>query len=101
MKDIVTKILIGFIFYAILTPLGIVRRSFGKEFLVLNFNRDQTSYWNYRGKTHGVSTSQMIDSSNQYVIIKILKTLFKIGTGFTPGGIAKKVDKLPEDMYTI
>ena len=40
-----TRILLSVLFYGILTPLGLIARIFGKEFLDLSFRTDAASYW--------------------------------------------------------
>ena len=36
------------LFYLILTPIGLIARIFGKDFLDLKLNKEQASYWNIR-----------------------------------------------------
>ena len=43
-----TRLILGLLFYVIVSPIGLISRLFGKEFLELkniSFNR---SYWNYK-----------------------------------------------------
>ena len=45
---IMTRVILSLLFYIIVTPIGLISRLFGKEFLELkniSFNR---SYWNYK-----------------------------------------------------
>ena len=41
---IITPIIMGLIFFLIVTPIGIIMRFFSKNFLNLKFNNDK-SYW--------------------------------------------------------
>jgi hypothetical protein len=43
-----TRIIIAILFYAVLTPTGVVARLFGKEFLDMRIDKSRKSYWNYR-----------------------------------------------------
>lgn len=42
---IVSRILIAILFYVVVTPLGIVAKLFGKEFLDVKFRDNKNSYW--------------------------------------------------------
>jgi hypothetical protein len=42
---IVSRIILTILFVFILTPLGLLAKLFGKEFLDLNFNKEKSSYW--------------------------------------------------------
>ena len=46
---LMTRLILGLLFYIVVSPIGLISRLFGKEFLELKnilFNR---SYWNYKG----------------------------------------------------
>ncbi len=43
-----TRVILSLLFYVILTPIGLIARSFGKQFLDLKQNHSQQSYWNMR-----------------------------------------------------
>ncbi len=45
---IMTRFILLILFYLILTPIGLIARLFGKDFLDLKLNKDQVSYWNKR-----------------------------------------------------
>jgi len=45
---IMTRVILGLLFYAVLTPIGIVSRLVGKRFLDLWSDKLKDSYWNYR-----------------------------------------------------
>jgi len=45
---LMTRLILGLLFYVVVSPIGLISRLFGKEFLELkniSFNR---SYWNYK-----------------------------------------------------
>lgn len=44
----VTHIILGVLFYLILTPIGVISRLSGKHFLDLNPDNPGKSYWKYR-----------------------------------------------------
>lgn len=43
-----TRLILGVLFYLILTPLGLISKLFGNDFLNLKQDRDAVSYWNRR-----------------------------------------------------
>ncbi|RJP72673.1 MAG: hypothetical protein C4539_03215 [Ignavibacteriales bacterium] len=45
-----TRIILSIIFYLMLTPIRIIARIFGKEFLDLKIDRNAKSYWRYRSQ---------------------------------------------------
>ena len=47
---IMTRVIITILFYFILTPIGLIFRLFGKQFLDLAMNNRIDSYWHYRSK---------------------------------------------------
>ena len=51
---IMTRIILSLLFYVIITPIGLILRMFGKQFLELKYNKNVNTYWNYR------------ESQNQY-----------------------------------
>ena len=40
-----TRVILSLLFYVILTPIGLIARSFGKQFLDLKQDRSKQSYW--------------------------------------------------------
>ena len=53
---IMTRMILSLIFYIIITPIGIISRFFGKQFLELKYDKSIGSYWNYRiNKGKGIS----------------------------------------------
>ena len=47
---VMTRVILSLLFYLIFTPIGLVSRLFGKQFIELKWNRTESSYWNYRSK---------------------------------------------------
>ena len=45
---IMTRVILSMLFYIILTPIGLIARLFGKQFLELKWDRSQNSYWNMK-----------------------------------------------------
>jgi hypothetical protein len=43
-----TRIILGLLFYIIVSPIGLISRLFGKEFLELKNKSFNRSYWNYK-----------------------------------------------------
>jgi len=45
---IMTRVILSLLFFIILTPIGLISRLFGKQFLELKYNKNLNTYWNYR-----------------------------------------------------
>jgi len=43
-----TRVILSLLFYVILTPIGLIARSFGKQFLNLKMDHSKQSYWNMK-----------------------------------------------------
>ena len=43
-----TRVILSLLFYVILTPIGLIARLFGKQFLGLKMDRSKQSYWNMK-----------------------------------------------------
>ena len=43
-----TRVILSLLFYVIITPIGLISRLFGKQFLELRWDKLKGSYWNYR-----------------------------------------------------
>ena len=43
-----TRVILSLLFYAVFTPIGLIARLFGKQFLDLHQNHSQQSYWNMK-----------------------------------------------------
>jgi len=54
---IMTRVILSILFYVVITPIGIIARIFGKDFLDEEINKSKTSYWNYREKQEYDKTS--------------------------------------------
>jgi len=48
---IMTRVILAVLFYLIVTPIGLIARIFGVNFLDLSWNDNVKSYWNKRDKT--------------------------------------------------
>ena len=51
MGFIMTRIIMFIIFYLLVTPIGLIARVSGKNFLEMNIDRNKKSYWIAREKT--------------------------------------------------
>ena len=49
---IMTRVILSLLFYIIFTPIGLIPRFFGKQFLELRWDKSKESYWNYRTNEH-------------------------------------------------
>ena len=49
---IMTHVILSFLFYVIISPIGLTLRLFGKQFLELRWDKSKGSYWNYRTIKH-------------------------------------------------
>ena len=45
---IMTRVILSLLFYIIVTPIGLIPRLFGKQFLELRWDKSKESYWNFR-----------------------------------------------------
>ncbi len=45
---IMSRVILSVLFYIIFTPIGLISRLFGKQFLDLHWDKTAPSYWNYR-----------------------------------------------------
>jgi len=45
---IMTRVILGILFYLILTPIGLIAKWFGNDFLNLNRDPEAKTYWNRR-----------------------------------------------------
>jgi multisubunit Na+/H+ antiporter MnhG subunit len=43
-----TRLILGVLFYLIITPIGLTAKLFGKDFIDQKINKGKKSYWNYR-----------------------------------------------------
>ena len=49
---IMTRVILSLLFYIIFTPIGLILRFFGKQFLELRWEKSKESYWNFRTNEH-------------------------------------------------
>ena len=49
---IMTRVILSLLFYIIFTPIGLILRFFGKQFLELQWDKSKESYWNFRTNEH-------------------------------------------------
>ncbi len=49
-----TRLILGLLFYIIVSPIGLISRLFGKRFLELKTSSINSSYWNYKN-SHRIS----------------------------------------------
>jgi len=45
---IMTRVILSILYYAIMTPIRLISRLFGKQFIELRWDKSKRSYWNYR-----------------------------------------------------
>ena len=45
---IMTRVILGLLFFIVITPIGLFSRLFGGKFLDLKWDKSQESYWNVR-----------------------------------------------------
>ena len=48
---VMTRVILSILFYLIVTPIGIISRVFGKQFLDIKSDRSQPSYWHPRERS--------------------------------------------------
>ncbi|SVC44594.1 uncharacterized protein METZ01_LOCUS297448 [marine metagenome] len=49
---IMTRVILSLMFYVVFTPIGLILRFFGKQFLELRWDKSKESYWNFRTNEH-------------------------------------------------
>mgnify|MGYP000507074607 CR=1 FL=1 len=47
-----TRFILSFFFYIVISPIGLTLRFFGKQFLELRWDKSKESYWNFRTNEH-------------------------------------------------
>ena len=53
-----TRVILSLLFYVIITPIGVVLRTFGKDLIGLKFSKKQDTYWIKRKKNLGPMKKQ-------------------------------------------
>lgn len=46
---VMTRVILSILFYLVVTPIGLLARLFGKDFLDIKFDKTATSYWIPKG----------------------------------------------------
>ena len=59
---IMTRVILSLLYYIIFAPIGFISRLFGKQFIELNWNKTDSTYWKYRSK----STFEEENYENQF-----------------------------------
>ena len=49
---VMTRVILSLLFYVVFTPIGLILRFFGKQFLELRWDNSKESYWNFRTNEH-------------------------------------------------
>ena len=47
---IMTRVILSLLFYIIFTPIGLISRLFGKQFIELKWDKTNSTYWFYRSR---------------------------------------------------
>ena len=55
---VMTRLILGILFYLVITPIGLIARLFGKQFLSVGFSRGESGYW--------IETAGMGDEKESY-----------------------------------
>jgi hypothetical protein len=59
---LMTRVILSILFYLVITPISIIARIFGKEFLDLKIDKSRASYWEKRKNV----SSTPIDNERQF-----------------------------------
>lgn len=59
---VMTRVILSVLYYIIITPIGIVTKLIGKDFLSLKIDKSAKTYWNYRMEKE----YQKIDTERQF-----------------------------------
>lgn len=57
-----SRLILSILFYLVITPIGLIAKLFGKDFLDLKIDKSQKSYWHYRDK----KPYEKIDTERQF-----------------------------------
>ena len=57
-----TRVILSILFYLVVTPIGLITKLLGKDFLQLKIDKTAGTYWNYREKKE----YQKIDTERQF-----------------------------------
>jgi len=59
---VMTRVILGLLFYVVITPIGLLSRLFGNQFLELEWDKSKDSYWN----TKNTNQQKNEDYERQY-----------------------------------
>jgi len=59
---IMSRLILTLLFYIVITPIGLIAKLAGKDFLDLKYKKTKETYWNYREK----KDYQKIDTERQF-----------------------------------
>ncbi len=55
---IMTRVILSILFYIVITPINLISRLFGKDFLDLKIEKDKKSYWNVKDEKYEQSSTE-------------------------------------------
>ncbi len=55
---IMTRVILSILFYLVITPINIISRLFGKDFLNLKIEKEKKSYWNLRDEVYDKTSTE-------------------------------------------
>ena len=55
---IMTRVILSILFYLVITPINLISRLFGKDFLNLKIEKNKKSYWNIRDEEYKQSSTE-------------------------------------------
>ncbi|MBL1215222.1 MAG: ECF transporter S component [Ignavibacteriae bacterium] len=59
---IMTRVILSVLYYLVITPIGLLAKIFGKDFLDRKIKKDEETYWNYRE----IKQFEKIDTERQF-----------------------------------
>lgn len=58
MGFVMTRVILSILFYLVITPINLISRLFGKDFLNLKIEKEKKSYWNLRDEEYKQSSTE-------------------------------------------
>ena len=58
MGFVMTRVILSILFYLVITPINLISRLFGKDFLDLKIEKEKKSYWNIRDEEYKQSSTE-------------------------------------------
>ena len=58
MGFVMTRVILSILFYLVITPINLISRLFGKDFLNLKIEKEKKSYWNLREEEYNKSSTE-------------------------------------------